>query len=757
MIKKYIKERRGLILFILVLAILMTWGYISVSNARRNAKKANYEFVPAQGNVDVTREGSYQSVARSEKMELFFNEAKGSIKLKDLENGYEWKSVVDDEVYDTSKLNKQWDAYLKSVFTLNYNDLAQRDAPPVKVFSARDCDFMEAEYLDNGVSVRYGFTQTGIYLTIVYTLEEDNLVVRIPGDKIEESSQYMITSMELLPYFGAAGDEVDGYMVYPDGSGGITRYENVTERPGNIKAGMWRTYSNRTTSMEELMETENYERYTAALPVFGIKNNENALLAAFTQGEENSGILCYPSGYVVNLNHIGFEIYWRNVFDVDMFNVSSAIGEKANGKMIQRVDKELLKEDKEIRFFLLNSEKANYSGMADSYRSYLLKEGKLAKSLKEGDPYPLALSFLMGVTKSQMIFDEYIKMTSFSELIEIMDRLGEKGVDASQTVLKSWHKDGERYPAYWPAAGQLGGGKGLAEVNSYVKEHPGHRIYLENNFNLAIQENGGFSATKDVVYDGLNLPVSAGYDTNWFLLNPQVSFKRNEGFLDKLKSFDSLGVGYEYMGRMVYPDYNDNASFTRTETAAKWREVFAGTKESGHNVAVNGMNQYSYTNVDYLYDISESSFGLAITDDSIPFVQMVVSGLIPYSTGYGNLSYDLDIQKLKWMEYGSLPNFILTYEDAVNLKETDYSTVFTSTFDKWEDRVVDIYLEFKENFQSLYGKQMVSHEILGPGIIRVLYEGGTEIFINYNEEDVEMEGIRVPAKDYVMRKGGEAK
>lgn len=755
MIKEYIKKRLGLFVFLGIALVLVIWGAFSIVEAKKNAITYESEYVPVEGNVDFAAEGSYELVAGSDKTELYYNEAKGTIQVKNLESGYIWKSVVDRELYDLDGINKQWSSYLQSILTISYNDLEKRDAPAVKAYSATDCSDRTVEYLDHGVAVTYGFTTPGIYVTVEYVLERDELVVRIPADRIQEMAKYAVTSMELMPYFGAAGNEVDGYLLYPDGSGAITTYENAANRPASVKAGIWRTYSDKSMTFESLTSYDNMQRYTAAMPIYGIKNGEDALLAAFTQGAENTGVVAYPSGYVVNLNHIGFEVYTRNVFDVNMFNVSSAAGETATGKLIQRVDKELILEDREVRYFLLSGEDADYSGMADTYRAYLLENGQIQDAIAENSKLPLALQFIMGVTKDGMVFDEYVQMTSFDNLIEIYERLKTLGVADTRTVLTSWLKDGENYPDYWPAARQLGGYKGLEKLNQYIRENPGNETFLENQFFLAVKENGGFSESKDVVYDGLNQTVTGGFQVTYYLLNPKAALERSGKFLDKIKKLPMLGTAYADLGKLVYPDYNKDAPFTRQQTVAAWQEMLSNTKAQGHKTSAEGLNQYTYQEADYLYNTNEGSYGLFITDASVPFVQMVISGLIPYSTdNAGNLSYDLEIQKLKWIEYGALPNFILTYEDALNLKDTSYSDVFTSTYDVWEERVVSVYKEFQENFQSVYGLQMTNHDILEDGLIAVRYENGTKIYLNYNASEAVAEGHSVPAKGYVIVEGG---
>ena len=82
-----------------------------------------------------------------------------------------------------------------------------------------------------------------------------------------------------------------------------------------------------------------------------------------------------------------------------------------------------------------------------------------------------------------------------------------------------------------------------------------------------------------------------------------------------------------------------------------------------------------------------------ITDENVPFYQMVVHGSIPYSSDPGNLSYDLRYHVLKWVEYGCMPYFELTFQKSINLKNTEYSRLFTSYYSQWNDVIADVYNE----------------------------------------------------------------
>lgn len=757
MVKQFIKERLGTIVLFAVIIIFVIWGSLNIKEARQNAIVYSSDYVAPEGNVDFEKAGSFESIAKTDKLELFYNEAKGAIQVKNLENGYLWKGIADNEVINLDDLNAQWAAYLQSPITISYNDLKKRDSGVKKLYAAKDSKWMESEYIENGVSVTYGFTAPGIYVTIEYVLEDDQLVVRLPADGIREESQFALTTVELLPFLGAAGNDQEGYLFYPDGSGAITTYENVNKRPSNVKAATYFTYTNKSVDFEGLWNDDKYDRYTAAMPVYGIKNGDNALFATFTEGAENTGVVVFPSGYVVDLNHAGFEIYTRNVFNVNMYSMSTGAETSATGGMVQRVDNKVIEEDREAHYFFLSGEDADYSGMAVTYRDYLTENGLLAQSDAENGEMALALDLLMGVTKDGMVFDEYIAMTDFEQVQEILTRLNEAGVANTQVVLEAWMSGYYDYE-FWGPARQLGGKSGLKDLSKFNGQNQKNNIYLANDLVFATSKTKDIEEKTDVAKDGLDVEMAVDdWDgMTYYLLNPQAVYNRNAKFLSKLEKYDALGLAYESIGQYAYADYNMEAPFTKGETVEKLRELLASTKEADRNIAIRGANQYSYTSADYIYRLKEESFGLSITDHAVPFVQMVLSGMIPYATdGAGNLSYDLQEQKLKWVEYGALPYFHLTYESALKLRDTGWEDIFSSTYTDWEDTVVETYKEFEQKLACVRGVQITDHKILSEDLVRVEYANAVCVYINYGGQDVTADGISIPAKEYVVVGGGE--
>lgn len=757
--KKFLKEKIGTIIFLILVIGLVAYGFLKIQKAKENAITYSNLYDAPEANVDTSDPGKFVSVAKTEHTELFFNFERGTIQVKDLDTGFVWKGYCDDEDYDMKSISKKWRAYLQSSITITYNDLKKRDASPQKVNSYSDATWMETEVIENGVACTYGFLKPGIFVTVEYTLEGDELVVRVPYEKIREEHKYAITMMEILPFLGACSNDEDGYMFYPDGSGAITDFSKAGERTASSTVSYFYTYSNRYLSYENIYDPDIQDRYAVCFPVYGIKRGDNAIFAAVTEGEAAAGIQVYPSGCNnVKLNHIGFQVDLRNVFIVDMYSMSTGNDSKATGGTIQRIDKAFIPETRECRYFFLSGDEANYSGMASIYRDYLLESGKLQDVIEDDAQMPLALSILCGAVKEGMVFRQYIPMSTTDNVIEMVDTLKNDGISNMEVILDAWQSDGNFYNEYWPASSKIGGNRGLSDINDYSEANEDLNIYLAQDFTFVYKKTDGLDATNDVAYNGIGIEVSLEFvngDTG-YLLNADAVEKRNNSLLKKLNSMSTLGIAYSTLGTYAFADSNPDHTFTKQQMADKISEILKTTSDDGRKVASLGANMYVLKSADYLYGLKEDAYGLSITDYSVPFLEMVISGSIPYSTdGVGNLSYDLQYQKLKWIEYGASPRFTLTYESALNLKETNYANLFSSTFVDWKDRVENVYNEMNDNLGDEYGHRIVEHQYLTDELVRIVYDNGTKVYINYGTKALSRDGVKVPANDYVVVKGGD--
>ena len=707
------------------------------------------EVVPAKAAPDAPE--GYKTVAETARLILSFNEWDHSVIIEDRGTGYQWNSIVGEGGIPAENLNAQWKSNLKSLFNITYTNLKTGDGTLVTASS----DFLKPKISsgakDGGIVLTYDFPGIQVSLSLEFAVEADTLTVRIPADSIRESGDIGIVSIELLPFLGAAGDDKDGYLFYPDGSGAIMKYRDPAHY--GQKKQTWSIYgSDIADYMAEVMgDSATSGNGSAALPVFGINHGENGILAVIAEGEYDTVINLTPSGNVVDLNRISPEFIYRRFF----------IDPRTRKKVVKKYDKELSGNDHAVKYILLSGKDAGYSGMANAYRDYLLEKGILEKKIKDGDPIPLGLDLFMGISEKTLIFDRFLPMTRFKDAKAIFRKFREKGVEHIQSNLLGWTKKGMyTEPSYFPTNRRLGGNAGLKDLAEYASENS-IDLFLYTDFQNANAKYGNFSKRNDVVYQSNGLVIT-GQNNQWFLFNPMAALRFfTDHFLKKAKECGNVGVNFSYFGDFIYYDYNQKNPSTKKQTADTWNRIMGESSEELGKTSVVTGNLYSLKYADKIDSVPSEDNGLFITSEAVPFYQMVVHGILPYTTPMmeaGNLTADIKEQKLKWIEYGYMPYFQLTYESPERLKYTDYNQLFTSKYDEWIDTASDIYREMNKKLGDQWDQFIVEHKQLRENVYCVTYEDGTRVFLNYGDQSTMAEGVPVEAIDYtVVDKEGRTK
>ena len=107
------------------------------------------------------------------------------------------------------------------------------------------------------------------------------------------------------------------------------------------------------------------------------------------------------------------------------------------------------------------------------------------------------------------------------------------------------------------------------------------------------------------------------------------------------------------------------------------------------------------------------------------------------------------------VEYGAYPSWLLTGEDVQPLIHTNSSDVFSA---KW-DVLLPAMTETNQKLQALHEEigdsAMCKHEQLADNLVKVSYENGTTVYVNYNKADRTADGETIPAMGYLV-KGGDA-
>lgn len=685
---------------------------------------------------------NYKEVCENDSFSLSVNEQDGSISIENLKNGYVWYSSYDLPANNVAKkINETWRFNLNSLIYIGYYDSENNSGVDSQTNAFAEEAQLKTEKTDGGVNIKYYYKKLGIGLTVEISLESDGFEIGVPLDSIYETDKYRLSTVSLAPFFGGAPSSSDGYLFYPDGSGALAYFDpEDTLNPAETMT--LQTYGTENLNLSELLSERVLERKQAMLPVFGLKNGDNAFLGIITEGAADSSINISVSNLIADVNNIYASFSYRK--KIDITSVNNSIGATKDAKSY-RYDSVVSGGDIKVRYYLLAGDAADYSGMAAVYREYLNKSGLLNKV--DCSTLPLSLSVFMGAYEDRALFSKYMTTSTYEQTAEIVDELTDAGIESIILTLNGWNKGGYR-ASVMPAEfnGKYGGKDEFKEISAKTDEN--FKVFLRQDYTYFNSDVTSFSKGKDIAYQGTGLSAQ---DDTVYLPNLTGLFTR---YLSRLTDFADeygYGISLEGTGSQLYADYNSKYALTRRESEKYITERFAENAESGVPVMTEG-NAYMLKYIDGIINVPDDDSGYPLTDEGIPFYQMVVHGSIPYSSETcGNLSSNLTRLKLKWIEYGYSPFFEVTYSSSSDLKYTDYNKLYSSKFSNWKEEITEITKEISALGVSDAG--MRKHEKLSENVYRVVYDNGTVITVNYGTSDAVVNGETVKSESYTVRKG----
>lgn len=714
-----------------ILLLMFTVFLCACGGPKNERKTATVSYAP---------EGSSDSRIENERYELRLEENYSSMILRDKLTGEVWSSSPTDENFDKESLNPLWQKRTASVFQIGYTNITA-GLGVINNAALLQMDYTAAGRLEGDVLyVSYDLLQPGIKLTLAFSLEEDGFRVMIPYEGIEEyGDTFSLVSVAVLPFMGGAADASEGYYLYPDGSGAIMEFKDIAHI--GVSNYSYEVYGN-MEKYEQMCTEFEPELPQVLLPVYGVRIGDRGYLGVMTRGEADSRITISCSTKVIPLNGIYGEFIYRRGFEDARVKTSTVLS-YASG---------LIEGDREIYYRFLENGAADYSQMAVNYREYLQAEG-IQYGGDKGE-YPLMLDILMGIEEEGLLFDEFKQTTSFEQAERMMSELTAAGAAGLQINLKGYTKSGyNSEPLKFGINSSIGGKGGLEK---FLKAAGAARVPVTLDMNLlnAWERMGGFSTRTDIIYLG-NYTVLTDQDESLFLLSPEAAVKRMEKFTGKAGKYEIAGYSLGGVADVLAYNYNDGHRCSAEDTIGVWRELLQGLRGNASLLTVTGGNGYVFGYVDCLKNVPGEDLGFRYTTGSVPFYQMVVHGMADYTMKAGNLSGDLETAKLKWIEYGCVPYFELTYEGSEDLMHTSYNQLFTSRYDSWKEDVIGLYAEMKEAVGGLRSLTMTEHAALSAGLYRVTYSDGTRVYVNYADNDQEADGITVSARGYQVVKGEE--
>lgn len=695
----------------------------------------NYLLFGTKGDNTTPELDEMRLIGENDRVKMYYNESGADVFIEEKASGKVYGSEVDSEYIDTKEMSP---SSVSNLVTVNYAD-ESGDLREADFTSASAEGFSSStEYSDNSVSVSITLIDASISFNLILSITDDGFEANIPYESIKEEGKCRLVSLRLMPAFGAAKPGENGYIFYPDGSGAVMEFADY--RKTQPEFYNYSYYCNNKLTFDVYEENENLDIKSMMLPVFGIKHTSGGVFAEITGGDTDAGLHISADA----LYQSYFELYYRTYSTVT-YNFSS----KSKGE-VNKLSEELTEGDRTVRYHILPDGKNTYSDMAVLYRNELISRGEL-KAQDKNSGVPLSVEFFMGIRKNGIIGDSIQCLTAFDDAEKIINDLAENGVENADFSLKGWCKGGyDTLPTCVSAESKLGGNSSL---NALCKtaDGLGFKIYLLADMINANSDTGSFNAQKNALRDALNTTLTDEGGTKYWL-NPAIYLPDAAQKLVNSRNNGSA-VCFENLGEWLLSDVGKSHATSRKDMADTIRNVLEDAKEQNGYVAVTGGNKYVCGAADRLYEIPDSDSQYYQTNLTVPFWQMVMHGFADYSSLAANLSYDFNYQKLKFVETGSIPHFVITENSPNLLQGTSYDGIFTSEYSVMKDTVIEIYREMNERLSGVWNLTLDKHEYLSDKLVRVTYSDGSAVYINYGADAVEINGVNIPSMDYVLVKG----
>lgn len=613
----------------------------------------------------------------------------------------------------------------------------------------------------------YTFATPKITIPLYVQLTDGGLKAFTVENQIKEKSKKVkVSDVVLLPYFNCGSVLDEGYMLVPDGSGAIINFNNGKNEGlvSNIAKYDVSVYGEDTSLRYDYASSG---VSVPALPVYGVKNNDTSCVAIITEGDSAASIVSYTSGSKNNQNQVyaNFERYTHGAV---------TIGERGDWTA-REVEKYHTKDPQfsiaEINIRLLGKD-AGYVEMAEAVRSYMTDEKLLVAREKEDlNNMSIFMNFIGGQYKKESVAGILVNklkvFTSVDNINEILDDFEGAGINNVVATYAGYNTTDIKSSKFVTGIKIPSGLGSVAKLKKLDKRLNG-KLYLSYNpINLNSNGNGlkknadtakGLSGSPVALY---TYSVATGYAGAYNRGASAITPLEFEDLITRyLDNANSTGTNF---GVFMNNEQTHYSNFSRTGFIS--REAYSIYQENMFTKAVEKNPvmtsfplYYQLKYVDYATEVPTQSSGYDLTDYSVPFYQMVVSGSVTYTSPALNFEGDIHDATMRTLETGSSLYYTFIYKNPYELKDTWYEFLYGASYENGFDGAVAAYNEVTGVYKKLGTNVLRGYSRIADGIVKSVFDNGNSIIFNYTRKDyVTEQGVTVPADSYVLlsKEGGQ--
>ena len=599
---------------------------------------------------------------------------------------------------------------------------------PDYTFEELDKDHKEAGYKGTAIP------PANFKMALEYYITDVGLEVRFPANGLTfDESNYQLTDITLLKYMGAGPSNYKGYTFFPDGSGALVRFEDLTSyyNRGGAVYGQDYAYQEIGNANQEVFRmpvfgvvTTNEKREgIATIPGNATKAHSTGYLAVVTEGDALASIFT---------NHEGDSKFMYNSAycklaprPQDQYNLAEAISISGSDTFTVVSDRKYT-DSFRINYIMLTGAQgsnanrtyydASYVGMAKAYRDFLQKKGDITRLETVNEDIPLYVE-AFGVTETDetvLSIPVTVKkaLTSFDNLKAMTEELAnaKSPITNVNYRLTGFTNGGMKptIPSKVKFERVTGGNAGFRDFLTYAAEK-GIGVYPDFDFVYMTETAAfdGFSYKTDAVktiddryttkrtYDAV---LQSFATTGKICISPSIY----RGLYDRFnKAFTSLledkitFVSAGTLGSELNSDFDEDDPYNREDAKKFTAETLERLKKQYGGVMVDSGNAYTIPYASVVLNAPLDSSRYLGAGEAVPFFGMTFHGYVVLAGKPTNMAGDMSYELLKIIENGATLYMMLSYDNVEILKEDeDLSKYYAIRYEIWREKLLTTYDEY---------------------------------------------------------------
>ena len=703
--------------------------------------------------------------AENSKLALYVNEKTAVFAIEDKEHGHKWWSAY----YNTDDSNK---TRLSKRCTPISIDVVSTESKTVET-SVRAYDntvTKKCEKIENGVRFTFTYTkyQIDVPLEIVInadgtfsaTVPSEQIVENKPEtDPVTKETGYQILNVHVLENLGSTAHAEEGMFIVPDGSGAVINYNNGTSY-GDNNTFESKVYGD-DLAVGKLYAGDVIEKVT--MPVMAnINKTDNAgLVMIATDGDAYAIEHAMVTGQnVTDLNACWFEYTVRTRDNYFMGNSNTALTVyEAEGIKAGNLT---------TTYYPIYGDDLSYTDAADVYRDYLINTIGVQKKTNSDDS-PFYLTLYGGTVKTQSVLgfpvDIQTAATTYSEALQIIQQLEDNGVTNIKIIYEDFSETGiiGEVAANFQYSSKLGGKNDYVELKNYV-EAQGYDLFPSCDIMEFYKSGNGYSftlnASKQITKAyATQTPFDLAFGlphltkSSWTILSPWYFTDIFNKLSDSFSKEGTKSISLNQASNTLYSDFSrenkdGRAYIVREDTIGILQAGYQKLKDNGFTIMTENANQYLLPYADYIKDVPLYSSNYDIFDYDIPFAEMVLHGLIPYTTKAINKSADAEELRLYAAVTGTPIHYEMMYENPNKFADSEYDILYYTNYKGWITRSVNEYKLFDEIVRAVSDAKITKYERLSANEFQSTFDNGKTIYVNTETEEIRFNNKSIDIKDF---------